>query len=61
MSDKIPKARSEGRERINISEPFRLSHWAKLFDVTPDQLRAAVKQVGNIRDELERYLRAERR
>jgi hypothetical protein len=35
------------RTRINPSEDYEVRYWCKKFGVTPDVLRAAVKNVGS--------------
>lgn len=45
------------RQRINTSEAYEVRDWAKKFGVTEDALRTAVVQVGNMANDVERYLK----
>jgi Protein of unknown function (DUF3606) len=47
MSDDPKKRGSQDRSRINIHEDYEVQYWSKKFGVSPDQLKAAVKKVGN--------------
>ena len=44
------------RENININEYYELEHWSKEFDVNIEQLKAAVKKVGNSLKKVKKYL-----
>jgi hypothetical protein len=46
MADDKTKAGKPDRGRINIEEPYELTHWAEKFGVTPERLKAAVKTSG---------------
>jgi hypothetical protein len=46
MDDKT-KTGSPDRNLINTSENYEVEYWAKKFGVTAEQLKAAVKAVGN--------------
>ena len=46
MDDKT-KIGSPDRDLINISENYEVEYWSKKFGVTAEQLKAAVKAVGN--------------
>jgi hypothetical protein len=50
MADDLKKRGPEDRKRININEPWELDWWAKELGLTKDQLRAAVKKLGNMAD-----------
>ena len=47
MSDDPKKRGRQDRSRINTSEDYEVRYWSKKFGVSPDQLKAAVKKVGN--------------
>ena len=47
MSDDKTKASGQDRERINVAQDYELRDWSKKLGVTPDQLKAAVKKVGD--------------
>jgi Protein of unknown function (DUF3606) len=37
----------QDRTRINLSEDYEVRYWCEKFGVTEDELRSAVKRVGN--------------
>jgi hypothetical protein len=47
MSDNTSLTGGQDRTRINFSEQYELQDWAKRFDAAPDQIREAVKAVGD--------------
>jgi hypothetical protein len=47
MSDDPKKKGQHDRSRINTSEDYEVRYWSKKFGVSPDELKAAVKKVGN--------------
>ena len=54
MSDDKSKKGMQDRTRINTEEDYELRYWAEKFGVTRDQLKAAVKKVGNSAQAVER-------
>jgi len=61
MSDDKTQSGGQDRRRINLSEDYELRDWAKKFGVTPDELKAAVKAVGNDAAAVEAHLKGKRR
>ena len=57
MSDDKNKSGKQDRERININEPYELRDWAAKFNVTPEELRKAVEEVGVMAEDVERQLK----
>ena len=57
MADDKSKAGGQDRSRINTSEDYEVRDWSQKFGVTPDELRAAVKAVGNGAQEVEAHLK----
>lgn len=47
MSDDRTKVGGQDRTRISLEEDYEVTDWAKKLGVTPDELRTAVKAVGN--------------
>ena len=47
MSDDLKQRGAQDRSRINTSEDHEMRYWSKKFGVSEDQLKAAVKKVGN--------------
>ena len=60
MSDDKTKTGGQDRSRISLSEDFEVRDWSEKFGVTPDELRAAVKAVGNQAEAVEAYLKGKR-
>ena len=56
MSDDRSKTGGQDRTRIALGEDYEVRDWSKKFGVTPDELRAAVKAVGNEAKAVEAYL-----
>jgi len=61
MSDDKTQSGGQDRRRINTGEDYELRDWAKKFGVTPDELKAAVKSVGNDASAVEAHLKGNRR
>jgi hypothetical protein len=49
------------RQRINTNQPHELRDWSEKFGVSPEELKAAVAQVGNQAADVEQHLRARQR
>lgn len=60
MSDDKSQAGRRDRERISFSEDCEMHDWAKRFGVTPEQLQAAVRAVGNKAATVEAHLKGSR-
>jgi hypothetical protein len=57
MSDDKSKTGGQDRSRIALGEDYEVRDWAKKFGVSADELRAAVKAVGNQASDVEAYLK----
>lgn len=57
MSDDKTKPGGQDRTRINVNEDYELRDWSKKFNVTPEQLKAAVKAVGTSASAVEQHLK----
>ena len=57
MSDDKSKTGGQDRTHIALGEDYEVRDWAKKFGVTVDELRAAVKVVGNKASDVEAYLK----
>ena len=44
-------------QRVNVGEDYEVRYWTDKWNVTPQQLRAAVDKVGVMADDVERELR----
>ena len=60
MSDDKTKTGGQDRTRISVSEDYEVRDWAKKFGVTADELKAAVKAVGNDAKAVEAHLKGGR-
>lgn len=61
MADDKTKSGGQDRNRISLTEDYEVRDWAKKFNVTPDQLRAAVKAVGNDASKVQEHLKKAQR
>ena len=59
MPDDTGKPGSD-RNFISLEQYYEVRDWAKSLGCTPEQLRAAVKAVGNSTDAVREYLSAHR-
>lgn len=57
MADDKTKSGGQDRTRIDVSEDYELRDWAKKFDSTPEQIREAVKAVGDRAADVEMHLK----
>jgi hypothetical protein len=60
MADDKSQSGGQDRERISLSEDYEVRDWAKKFGVTADDLKAAVKAVGNEAAAVEAHLRGKK-
>jgi Protein of unknown function (DUF3606) len=57
MADEKSIKGPQDRNRINLSEDYEVRYWSEKFGVTPERLRAAVKNVGNSPNAVEEELK----
>ena len=57
MSDNLLKRGPADAKRVNVHESWELDHWSKHFGVTHDQLKAAVRAVVVMVEDVRRHLR----
>ena len=60
MADDKQSTGNPDRQRINTNQDYELRDWAKKFGVSQDELKAAVKAVGNQADAVEKHLKGVR-
>lgn len=60
MPDNKSQPGGQDRTRISLSEDYEVRDWSKKFNVSQEQLRAAVKAVGNEAKDVEEYLKKQR-
>ena len=58
MSDDKSKSGGQDRKRISLAQAYEVRDWAAKFKVTPDELRAAVKAVGDDAAAVEAHLKS---
>ena len=56
MADNKNQVGKQDRDRINLSEEYEVRDWSKKFNVTAEELKQAVKKVGNMAKDVESYL-----
>ncbi|WP_380784871.1 DUF3606 domain-containing protein [Sphingomonas sp. R86521] len=57
MADDKTLRSTQDASKISLSEDYEVAYWTKKFDVTPDELREAVKTVGNGAHAVEEHLK----
>jgi len=57
MPDDKSQSGGQDRKRISLSQEYEVRDWAKKFNVTPEQLEAAVRAVGNDAAAVEEHLK----
>jgi hypothetical protein len=60
MADDKTKTGGQDRTHIALGEDYEVRDWSKKFGVTADELRAAVKAVGNKASDVEAYFKKRR-
>ena len=58
--DDTSKTGGRDRNRINVHEEYEVRDWAKSFHVAPDEIKKAVKSVGDSADAVRAYLASRR-
>ena len=58
MADDLSRRSGQDRGSININQHHEVRDWAARFGVTKEQLKIAVRAVGDRVDEVERHLRS---
>jgi len=58
MSDNLQKRGPEDPKRINVSEEWELNYWSDKLNVSPEELKAAVKASGTTVSAVRKHLRA---
>jgi len=61
MADDKNKQDGRDRSRVSGSEDYELQHIAEKLNVSTEEVRKAIEQVGNSREKIEEYLRTRRR
>lgn len=56
LDDKKNTSKAD-RDRISLSEEYEVRDWSKKFNVSADELRRAVKEVGNMAKDVEEFLK----
>ena len=56
MDDKT-KTGNPDRDLINTSEDYEVQYWSEKFGISAEELKSAVKAVGNSAKEVEKYLK----
>jgi hypothetical protein len=57
MADDKTKTGGQDRKRINLNEDYEVRDWTKSLGVTEQQLRDAVKAVGDSADKVREHLK----
>ena len=57
MSDDKTKTEPQDAQRVNVNEQYEAAYWSKRFATTPEKLKAAVKRVGVMVEDVEKELK----
>ena len=57
MADDRTQRGGQDRSRINLNQDYEVRDWAKKFGVSPDELKNAVRAVGDRADQVEAHLK----
>ena len=57
-TDDKTKAHGQDLERINVNQDFELRDWSKELGVTPEELKAVVKKVGDWASVVEAHIKS---
>jgi hypothetical protein len=60
MSDNKDARDGRDRSRVSGQEDYEVQHLAEKFNVSAEEVRKAIAEVGNNREKLEAYLRSRR-
>ena len=61
MADDLTNRGPRDRDRIDVNQDHELRYWTKKFNCTATELRDAVKAVGTMADNVEAYLKKQKR
>lgn len=61
MADDRSKTGGQDRTRINVHQDYEVRDWSRKLGVTAEQLKAAVKAVGNDANAVEMHLKGRSR
>jgi hypothetical protein len=61
MADDKNMRDGRDRSRVSGSEEYELQHIAEKLNVSTEDVRRAIEQVGSSREKIEEYLRSNRR
>ena len=56
MADDTSKSGGADRSRINVNQPHEVAYWTKALGVSEEELKRAVKSVGEGADAVRRHL-----
>lgn len=57
MPDDKTQAHGQDRARINLNEDYEVRDWSRKFGISADELRAAVRAVGDRAAAVEAYVK----
>ena len=60
MLDDLSKRGGQDRTRIDVSQDYELHDWAQKFGVSKDDIKGAVRAVGDKAVDVERYLKGKK-
>lgn len=58
MPDNKDRSGGQDRQRINVNQDYELQDWSRKLGVTKDQLKEAVRAVGDNAEKVKEHLRS---
>jgi Protein of unknown function (DUF3606) len=58
MSDNLQSRGGQDRKRIDVNQAHELRDWSRKFGVSPEELKEAVRAVGNQADKVQEHLKS---
>ena len=57
MADNLQKRGGQDRKRIDVNQPYELRDWSKKFGVSEEELKDAVRKVGDRAEAVEQHFK----
>jgi hypothetical protein len=58
MPDDLNKKRPQDSSKVNVNEPYEVNYWTERFNISEAKLNKAVKAVGPMVADIEKWLKS---